>query len=293
MKTVNAFIKRHPVLTYYALTFTISWGGILVLIAPGGIRPTDDHVTKLLPFVLLALFAGPSVASMVLTGLVAGRAGYRDLFARMTKWRVDARWYGLALLLAPLAVSALLLGLSLRSPEFLPRIVTTSDKATLVLFGVAWGLIGGGFLEELGWTGFAVPALRRRYGILTTGLLVGFLWGVWHYLVAFWTISGTASEAISLGIFLPALVFYVASLPAYRVLMVWVYDRTGGSMLVAMLMHAVFSASKLIFDPLGLAVATGLTYEVSLGVVLWGIVGAIALANHGHLSRPQLQTRVA
>lgn len=292
MKIIKAFITRHPVLTYYALTFAISWGGILILIAPGGIPPTAEHVTRLLPVVLLALFAGPSVSSLLLTGLVSGRAGYRGLFARMTQWRVDARWFAVVLLFAPLLVAAVLLALSLTSSVFLPRILTTNDKLALLLFGVGWGLVGGGLLEELGWTGFAVPRLLERHGVLATGLIVGVLWGVWHYLIAFWVISGTTSGSITPIIFLPALLFYVGSLSAYRVLMVWVYDRTG-SLLVAMLMHASLSASALIFEPLDLPVMPGVTYNLILATALWAVVGTIAVANHGHFSRPQLRTGAA
>ena len=60
-------------------------------------------------------------------------------------------------------------------------------------------------------------------------------------------------RALSLAIYLPAIIFYVGSLPAYRVLMVWVYERAGESMFVAMLMRAVSSASMLILRPLGIA----------------------------------------
>jgi hypothetical protein len=137
-------------LSYYTLTFAISWGGILILSAPGGIPSTPEQVETLIPFVLLALFAGPSVAGILLTGLVRGRAGFRDLLARMTRWQVGARWYALAFLLTPLLVTGTLLAFSLTSPEFLPRILTTSDKAALLLFGIGWGLVGGGLLEELG-----------------------------------------------------------------------------------------------------------------------------------------------
>jgi uncharacterized protein len=294
MTTIKAFVKSHSVLTYYALVFAISWGGILLIIGgPGELPATKEQVQTLMPFALLALFAGPSVAGILLTGLLYGRAGLRDLLARMTRWRVGVRWYVLALLLAPLLVSAILLALSVTSPEFLPRILTTNDKATLLLFGIGWGLVGGGLLEELGWTGFAVPTmLRGRHGVLGTGLVVGLLWGAWHYLIAFWAISGTTSAGLSLAVFMPALIFYVGSLPAYRVLMVWVYDRTGESMLVAMLMHAVFSASALIFEPLGLAVVPGLIYGLVLAAALWVVVGAVAVANGGHLSRQPLRRRV-
>jgi hypothetical protein len=91
MKTIKAFIKSHPVLSYFALTFAISWGGMLLLIlagASGGIP-------------MLAWVAGPPIAAIVFTGLLYGRAGFRDLLTRMTRWRVGARWYAVALLTTP------------------------------------------------------------------------------------------------------------------------------------------------------------------------------------------------
>jgi len=296
MKTIRAFIKRHPVMSYYAMVFVISWGGMLLVVGlgPGGIPATKEQVGALMPFMLLALFAGPSVAGLMMTGIVYGREGFRNLLVRMTRWRIGARWYALALLTAPLLVTTTLLALSLTSPEFLPGIFTSDDKVTLVLFGIGWGLVGGGLLEELGWTGFAVPTLLRQrgHGVLATGLFVGVLWGLWHFLITFWA-SGTSSGALSLAGFLPAVLFYVGSLPAYRVLMVWVYERTGESMLVAMLMHASFSASMLIQQPLGLALVPGLAWNLVLAAALWIVVGAVALGQGGHLSRQSLRRRVA
>ena len=242
---------------------------------------------------LLAMLAGPSVAGILLTGLVYGRAGLRNLLARMTRWRASARWYAVALLTAPLLMTATLFALSLTSSEFLPGIFTTDDKASLLLFGIAVGL-GAGFLEELGWTGFAVPTLLRlRYGVLTTGLIVGVLWGAWHFLVNFWA-SGSSSGELSLALFLPPVLFnlLVGVLPAYRVLMVWVYDRTG-SLLVAMLMHASLTASTLILGPLAVSGVALLTWNLVLAAALWVVVAAVAVANGGQLSRQPLRRRVA
>ena len=148
---------------------------------------------------------------------------------------MGARWYAVALLTAPLLVTAVLLALSLTSPEFLPGIFTTDDKATLLLFGIGGGLTAGIF-EELGWTGFAMPRMRLRYGVLATGLIVGLLWGAWHFLCS----SGQAAlppEAPAGPLPARAPLLRPAGL---RVLMVWVYDRTG-SLLVAMLMHVSLS----------------------------------------------------
>jgi len=280
MATITAFIKRYPVLTFYALVFAISWGGLLILVGPSRIPGATDDVGRLFPFALVVQFAGPSIAGILMTGLVSGRAGLRELLSRLLRWRVGARWYAVALLPGPLLVSAVLFALSLVSPVFLPGIATTDDRVALLVFGLAWGLIGGGLLEELGWTGFAVPTLRLRYGALGTGLIAGLLWGAWHFPIAFWASIALAGEQ-PLAIFVAGfLAFYAIALPAYRVLMVWVYDRTA-SLFVAMLMHAVLSASTLILQPE--TTAGHLTWNLVLAAALWGIVAAVAVANRGLL----------
>ena len=273
MTTIKAFIKSHPVLTYFALTFAISWGAILVVVGPGGLPVTTEQLTML----GLATLLGPSVAGILLTGLASGRVGLRELLSRLLRWRVGARWYAVALLTAPLSTAAVLLALSLLSPEFLPVIFTSDDKATLLLTGIAAGLVVG-FFEELGWTGFAIPRLRLRYSVLTTGLIVGVLWGAWHYLL-FWE-SDSFSGALPLALLLARLFSW---LPAYRVLMVWVYDRTG-SLLVAMLMHVSLVASTVIVEP-PLTGGALLTYILVRAAVLWVAIAAVAVANRGQLER--------
>ena len=169
MTTIRALIKSHPLLSYVALTFAITWGTILIVVGvgPGGILATKEQYETLMPFLYPAMLAGPSVAGIVLSGILYGRSSFSDLFARMTRWRVGARWYAVALLTAPLVFTAVFVPLSLISPEFLPRIFITSDKASVLLMGIAAGLVAGIF-EELGWTGFAIPRMGLRYGVLGT-----------------------------------------------------------------------------------------------------------------------------
>jgi membrane protease YdiL (CAAX protease family) len=258
-------IKRHPVLAYFVLTFAISWGCVLMVVGPGGIPIPTEQLETVGPLVYMAALAGPSVAGLLLTGLVAGWAGFRELLSRLLR-RVGARWVIVALLATPLLATALLLALSLFSPEFLPAIFAADDKATLLLTGIAVGLMVGIF-EEIGWTGFVIPRLRRHYGVLTTGLIVGVLWGAWHFIL-FWQ-SGSFSGALPLVLLLGQLFSW---LPAYRVLMVWVYDRTG-SLLVVMLMHAslvVTTAGTLV--PLTLAGMALLTWILAWAAALWVVV---------------------
>ena len=286
MSAVKAFILRHPERTYFALAFAVSWAGVLFVVGPGGIPTSIEHLLTIGPAMYVAMLAGPSVAGLLVTSLVSGRAGLREVLARLLVWRVGGRWYAVALLTAPFLVMAVSLALSLLSPEFLPAVFMTNNKAPLLLSGLAAGLIVGIF-EELGWTGFAIPRMRRRYGVLSTGLLVGVLWGAWHFIM-FWE-PGSFSGALPLAVLLVRLFSW---LPAYRLLMVWVYDRTG-SLLVAMLMHASLVASQLILMPLPLSAVPLLISILAWAAALWIVVAMIVLANGGQFSRPLVWRRAA
>jgi uncharacterized protein len=278
MTDIKAFIAQHPVPTYFVLTFAISWGGFLLVGGPALFSAANWQAGPLFLFAVVVTLAGPSMAGLLLTGHVSGRAGFRELLTRLFRWRVGAGWYAVALLTAPLLTAAVLFALSLTSSVYLPGILTASDKAAVLLTGLASALLVG-VLEELGWTGFAIPRLRLRYGVLATGLSVGFLWGAWHFPM-FWessSFSGTLPLALLLG-------RLFSWLPAYRVLMVWVYDRTG-SLLVAMLMHASLVASQLILLPLAISGVPLLTFILGWAAALWVAVAVVTVANGGQLAR--------
>src|SRR5688572_473390 len=124
---------------------------------------TPEQFQTLLPFAVLAMIAGPSVASILTRHIAGGRTGLRALGSRLLGWRVGPRWYGVALLTAPIATLAALLPLVFLSREFLPGILSTDDKTSVVLFGIAVALAAGTF-EELGWTGFT-SGCPSRYQI--------------------------------------------------------------------------------------------------------------------------------
>jgi len=278
------FIKRQPVLSYYLLVFAISWGGILILIGgPDHIPGTKEQAEKLFVPALLIMFAGPFISGILMNYLIDGKEGLRKLLLRFLRWRAEGRWYAIAIFTGPILVATLLFGLSLFNHEFLPGIVTAKDKIGLMIFGVAWGVIGGGLFEETGWTGFAVHQLRKQHSILSTGLIVGILWGVWHFMIAFWAVNYLA-PAGSWTMFVASFVaFYLLALPAYRVLLVLVYDRTG-SLPVIMLMHAFLSASTLIFQPSSSG-EIAFVWNLVLGIILWIIIVTIVATNRKHVSQ--------
>ena len=277
--TIKSFVQKHPVITYYILTFAISWGAGLALVGPGGFLSTSSTSPKFMLVITVGLL-GPLVAGILLTGVVDGTAGLRDLLSRLQLGRARARWYAVALLTFPLLSTAVILVLSLTSPAFLPAIVTTNDKAGLALMAIVVGLMVN-VCEEPGWTGFATPRLLRTHGVLTTGLVMGLLWGAWH-LPAF-AGSAASSGPIPPVLYMAALLF--GWLVPYRVLMVWVYDRTH-SLLVAILMHLPADVWGLILVPTITGTAM-LSYLVAFGGALWVVVAVVALANGGRLTRAE------
>jgi membrane protease YdiL (CAAX protease family) len=280
-----ALIRRHSVLAYYAVAFGISWGGFLLAVGPRGFPATPEEFVAKMPGVALAMLLGPPVAGLLLTGLVDGRAGLRDLFARFVRWRVEIRWYGVALLTAPLVYMVVLLVLSRFSAQFLPGIVTAEDKPGVLVFGIVLALAAGIF-EEIGWTGFAIPKLRQQYGVLATGLIAGGLWAAWHLLGQIWA-PGASNGTFAVTLLLVDPFFFMVG---YRVLMVWVYDRTG-SLLLAVLMHMSLTASARILGPAvfsGVAGMPLLLFDIMWAVATWTLV-AVVIAGRRQSARPPLQ----
>ena len=145
MTALKNFIKRQPVLTYFILTIIFTWGCMAIAVYPGGFPISEAQMQTSGALVYVAMLVGPSGAGLLLTGLIDGRKGYRQLLSRLIRWRVGAGWYAFALLTAPVLIVVLLSGLSLASAEFQPVLFAADGKTALVLSSVAAGLAVGLF----------------------------------------------------------------------------------------------------------------------------------------------------
>ena len=139
------FLKKHPLLAYCLLTFAISWGGFLLVVGPGSLVNTNWQAEGAFLSAVMAMLAGPSIAGLLLTCLVDGRAGYRELFSRLRTWRVGVRWYAMAIVPAPIVAAGVLFALSQPSP-----LLTDANKAAILIGGLGAALTT--ILEEIGWT---------------------------------------------------------------------------------------------------------------------------------------------
>jgi len=101
---------------------------------------------------------------------------------------------------------------------------------------------------------------------------MGLVWGAWHYPL----FSGTASGAISPAFYIGVLLF--SFLIPFRILMVWVYDRTK-SVLVVMLMHAPLAAGQTILLPSAISNQQAVIFDLAFAAALWVVVAAVCVAS--------------
>ncbi len=276
---MRLFYKQHAITLYFILAFIISWTGVSLiaglerLFASG---PADNQMALL----FLAMCAGPSISGLLLTYICDGRQGLRDLKGRLLKWKVKSRWYAAAFLTAPVLVMFTLSLLSIFKPAFLPAIFSSGNKLSLIVSGISGGLAAG-ICEELGWTGFVVPRMRKRYGIITTGVIVGLLWGLWH-LPLF--LSGDPSGEVPSTLYLVIILF--SQLPAYRVLMVWLYNKTS-SLFLAILMHSSLTFCALSLQSVSQSGVDFVIYDLAFALVIW-VLALFVIRKTPDEARPEL-----
>jgi len=135
-------------------------------------------------------------------------------------------------------------------------------------FSLLWcfNLVFGGSLgEELGWRGFALPRLLRRFSPVAASTILGLLWGLWHLPIDIrhgFGLPGIAGVSLRLG--------WAWALSA---LFTWVFIRAGGALLAPLLLHTSFN----VLPDLGFPGYERVMYVYCLLVVLLGIGVAISL----------------
>lgn len=225
-----SLLRRHPLLAYYALTFLLSWGVLFLSIGGvGGFPATPQQAEDKLPVVVFELLTGPSISGVLLTAVLYGKPGLKERISqRFLRLGRGREWYTdpwRVSLLVPITIGCIqaFLCLLVSSALYAPTILIDEDKAGRILVGIAYGLAAG-TLEELGWSGWAVPETRKQYNVVVSGLSVGLVWGFWHFLVAVWGSGGPNGE-FDLDLFIPWIPWNLLVLPFFRVLMVCLHGE--------------------------------------------------------------------
>lgn len=236
----RAWVRRHQLAVFFVLAYAISWSAQI----PGYIfarregaelnnEANTAHFLDLLrgeihpgltPYLLLfSLAFGPSVAGVIVTAAVGGRAGLADLWHRVTLVRVAPRWVAVVLLLpillalVSLAVAFLVNGLR---PFGLDLLLPLSAFVPLLLYM----LICTGLAEEVGWRGYALPELQRRHTAEKASWLLGIGWGLWH--IPSVLVGPYLLGQVHLGLVAPILLGLTVGIVGWTIVITWIYNHT-------------------------------------------------------------------
>lgn len=262
----KSFVMQYPLLSMYLITFILAWAYFVpkALYSWGFITfaPPDA----------LGLVAGwtPAIGAAVVTGIMHGRKGIRELFGRYLIWRVQARWYAFVLtFFVPIILGAL--GLHMLLGGQLPEIGALTMQWWEILLSflvqvLVLMLLNG---EEVGWRAFALPILQARYSSwVAAALLVGIPETLLHAPGFFFKDDPFIA---SVGIF-----SYVMFSIALSIIYAWTYLKTGGSLLLLAMFHASQNAwGNLLTD------STARPFHIVV-VLLWVIAGVILISSRSN-----------
>ena len=206
---VQQLVRAHPVVAFYVLAFPLSWRGYLVaLVRPGGELGLDPY--------------GPLVAAVVVTVLGGGLEGLKAWGRSLIRWRAAPWLYGFAVLV-PLLMTLVGIGLNVALGATPPPAEKWAGWAALPLVFPLVMVLGGPLGEEPAWRGLALARVAERRSMLEASLAVGVVWFAWH-LPLLLARPGEVMPGF-IGILSASVVFG------------WLYQRSGGVMLLPLLMH--------------------------------------------------------
>lgn len=248
---LTGVVKRYPLATFVVLAYLFSWWPLLLYTQ--GASPVE-----------VAAF-GPFLAALAVLSMTSGWAAVKAWLSQMVRWRVGLQWYVVALGLPVLLIGiATYLNVQLGAPapsaEQLGR--WPDIFATFAIVLLVPGL--GGAWEEPGWRGYATNRLelgRSRLWALAP------LWAmivVWH-LPLFLTGNIEWVDVFNM----------IGGVIIYN----WLYHRSGKSVLLVMIIHAMNNAaSGEFFSPM----FTG-AYSVQLAwlrTLVWSLVALLVLVGY-------------
>lgn len=219
---------------------------------------------------------GPLLAAGLVTWAIRGDV--REWAGQIKKWRVKPRWYLIALILPILLIELEPVlwmlaggGLSLQDWSLSSFLVFFVAKFSLVTF------FAGG-LEEFGWRGFALPRLQEDYQALLAGTLIGIVWAFWHFPLFFLFDLPWYKTFPS----------YLLGLIAWSLVLTWIYNGTGGSLLLVMIAHGLSNTPQ-VLEQSGELVTTGVFLVImdNPRVLLFVLVAVLVVAHGGQYLAPR------
>lgn len=259
LAALGGMVRRHRVVAFVVLAWALSWMYWATMLARGEVASPGSDASQ-----FPGLF-GPMVAALFVTAAAGGRGALADLVGRTLRWRVALRWYALAAVPFVLFLAgAGFLAATGGSAPTLDQLATYSGLPRLGLGPVVLIALLGCFGEEIGWRGFVQAELRPRLGVLGASLAVATVWATWHLPVVPVVES---YRQMGFGV-VPMLILGLGS---GAIVLGWLYDRSGGSILITVLFHLGLNMGSATLAGKGLPAALATT-----GVMVWAVLIIIA-----------------
>ncbi|GAA1745581.1 type II CAAX endopeptidase family protein [Nonomuraea sp. AD125B] len=226
------FVRRRPLLSFFILANLLSWVAWLpYILSRNGTGVLDFEFPALLGTsqllgMLPGAYLGPIFSAYLVTRIAEGKEGVRRWVGRMTKWRVSWVWYLVTAIGVPAAIIVTCLAMTDGQFTAPPAAVLAAYIPSLLLQMVTTGLA-----EEPGWRDFALARMQRRFGALGSTIILGPLWGLWH-LPLFLSEWGGYPDVSP-----QRILEFVAFCCTFNVVVTWVFNRTGQSLPLIMLLH--------------------------------------------------------
>lgn len=230
---LSNWFERHSLVLYFIITYAVSWAiwSPIFLV-------TQGLVEWQVPFSVYYLGSfGPMVSALIMTSITRGGSGVVKLLSRLLMWRVDLRYYAFAVL-APVGLFVIAILLNRIITGTWPNLNLLGEADYMPSLGIAGVLIlwfmTYGLGEETGWRGYALPHLQRKKPAANAALILGILWGCWHIPAFFFRDTYIEMGIIGFPMLLVSIVFA-------SVVFAWLYNSTGGSLLLVTLFHVFFN----------------------------------------------------
>jgi membrane protease YdiL (CAAX protease family) len=266
------FLKRQSLVIGMALMFLYTW---TIDLSNSGVLPF-----KVPFFVAITLGWGFIFVSLLMTWLPLGKYEAVKLFKRFFLWRVDWKWWLVAILLLPvlrfiaIPLTTLLTGIpaDYSRPMISDVVPLDAPLLALVVPWILFEILTNG--EEIGWRGYVLPRLQAKHNALISSLIVGMIWGVWH-LPRFFG-KGLSGER--------SFVWFTIAHLALAVLYTWLYNNTRGSLLLVTLFHASGNTFGM-FMPAKFAVTGGILFNLEIVFFVIAAIVVTLVAGAERLSR--------
>jgi len=266
--------STRSVAVFYLLAFAVSWSIVIPQAAA-----SRGLINVQMPGAVGFLSPlAPMLAAVLMSWRDGGTAELKRLLRSLVAWRVVPHWYAVVLLGFPLiAFAAVVLGFVITGHrpdlnasyihDVFPQFPRNLSPWLLFLPFLVFSIVTT-IPEETGWRGFALPRLQRSLGPLLASIVLGFLWGLWHLPDFFYL------QAVQSGISFP---LFLAGTVSTSILFTWIFNGTGGSLLMVSILHSSFNASD-VFLPV-LPQVTGTTLQLALYVALITVVALILIVS--------------